>query len=188
VTSPDFVQTSIVVKSIAPRTSQWTSRNSFQVDLRLRSRTGSIPWSRRMLPTVVSEISCPRLARAPWMRSWPHAGFSRPMRNTSSMISGRTRGRPTARRRSLQVHFSATSCRCPRRMVSGEKAAPTSPRSFRDREEHVPGLENESHGWYHLGAQRTSIGERNGRSSGQAAESSMDRAAATESARELDLG
>ena len=28
-----------------------------------------MPCFRRMLPTVVSEMLCPRLARAPWMRS-----------------------------------------------------------------------------------------------------------------------
>ena len=41
----DFVQTSIVVKSMAPSTSQCASRNSFQVDCRFRSGTGSIPCS-----------------------------------------------------------------------------------------------------------------------------------------------
>lgn len=39
-TSPDFLQTSTVVKSIAPSTFQCASRNSFQVDRRSRSGTG----------------------------------------------------------------------------------------------------------------------------------------------------
>jgi hypothetical protein len=61
VTSPLFVQTSIVVKSTDARTSQCAWRKLFQVDCRFRSGAGSTPWAFRMLLTVVSEISWPRL-------------------------------------------------------------------------------------------------------------------------------
>jgi hypothetical protein len=41
----------------------------FHVDCRFRSGAGSTPCAFRMLPTMVSEISWPRLASAPWIRS-----------------------------------------------------------------------------------------------------------------------
>ena len=56
-TNPLLVQTSIVVKSTDASTSQWASRKFFHVDWRLRSGAGSIPWSLRMLATVVAETS-----------------------------------------------------------------------------------------------------------------------------------
>src|SRR5438552_7415038 len=65
VTNPRLDQTSMVVKSTAASTSQWALRNVFQVVCRFRSGAGSMPGSFRMLPTHVSEISWPRLAKAP---------------------------------------------------------------------------------------------------------------------------
>ena len=47
-----MVHTSIVVKSIAPNTSQCDWMNVFHVVCRCRSGAGSIPWAFKMLPTI----------------------------------------------------------------------------------------------------------------------------------------
>jgi hypothetical protein len=51
VTKPPLVQTSIVVKSIAPSTSQCDWMNVFHVVCRFRSGTGSIPWAFKIIET-----------------------------------------------------------------------------------------------------------------------------------------
>ena len=70
---------------------------SVQVVVRLRFGAGPMPCRRRMLP-VWSDTRCPKLPRAPTIRSYPHPEFSRASRTTSSSISGPMRGRPTSRR------------------------------------------------------------------------------------------
>ncbi len=64
-TSPPLVQTSMVVKSMAARTSQWALRNACHVVSRFLFGAGLMPFSLRMLATVESEILWPRLASAP---------------------------------------------------------------------------------------------------------------------------
>jgi hypothetical protein len=67
----DFLQShwdvlaSIVVKSTEASTSQWALRKLFQVDCRVRSGAGSMPWAFRMFATAVSEIAYPRFLSAP---------------------------------------------------------------------------------------------------------------------------
>jgi hypothetical protein len=65
VVSPSLVHTSTVVKSMAAIDSQWALRNVFQVVVPFRVGAGSMPFARRIFPTVVSEISWLRLASAP---------------------------------------------------------------------------------------------------------------------------
>src|SRR5580704_13663460 len=92
---------------------------SVQVVVRLRFGAGAMPCRRRMLPTVWSDTRCPKLPRAPTIRSYPHPEFSRASRTTSSSISGLIRGRPTARRCFEPPNLCAMSRRYQARMVSG---------------------------------------------------------------------
>lgn len=59
----------------------------------------------------------PRPRSSPWIRRYPHLGFSRASRRTRFLVSGSMAGLPG--RRCGLVHFLATSCRCHRRSVSG---------------------------------------------------------------------
>lgn len=62
-------------KSAPASTSMCDRMNSFQVVMRLRSGAGAMLCRRRILPTVWSVTSWPRLASAPAIRSYPSYGF-----------------------------------------------------------------------------------------------------------------
>lgn len=67
---------------------------------------------------VVAETRIPRPRSSPWIRWYPHLGFSLAKRRTRLRVSGSMAGRP-GRRRGF-VHFRVTSRRCHRRRVSGQ--------------------------------------------------------------------
>jgi hypothetical protein len=61
-----------------------------------RRRSDAMP--QQNVAHVWSDTRCPKLPRAPTIRSYPHPEFSRASRTTSSSISGLMRGRPMSRR------------------------------------------------------------------------------------------
>jgi len=63
------------------------SKKVGQVVFLLLSGAGSRPCSTRILATEVRATSCPRLLIAPTIRVYPHLGFCRAMRMTSSRMS-----------------------------------------------------------------------------------------------------
>ena len=93
--SPASVSTSTVNRSQAVRPSPCACRNVFPGMSRLRSGTGSIPWSCRIRFTVARAISWPRFESAPRIRVYPHWGFSTAIRTTSAATSP-SRHRPAS--------------------------------------------------------------------------------------------
>src|SRR5215472_6081526 len=87
--------------------------------------------AKRILPTVWSEIGCPRLASAPTMRSYPQPEFSRAKRTTSSSTIAEIRGRPGYGRDREPSNLRAISRRYQARIVSGLATQATLSRAFR---------------------------------------------------------
>jgi len=83
-----------------------------------RRGAGPRPCARRIVAMVVAETLIPRPRSSPWIRWYPHLGFSLARRRTRLRVSGSMGGRPGRRWRF--VHFLATSRRCHRRSVSGQ--------------------------------------------------------------------
>src|SRR5918999_6489624 len=78
---------------------------------------GPSPFVLSSLLTVVAPMRTPSFLSSPWIRTYPHLGFSRPRRSTRSRTSGSIGGRPGLLERS--VHFRLTSSRCHRGRVCG---------------------------------------------------------------------
>jgi hypothetical protein len=81
-------------------------------------RAGSMPAACRISQTVDGATAMPSLSSSPWIRRWPHSGFSRARRSTSRLILGVAGGRPGLRR-PLVSYFFAASLRCQARSVAG---------------------------------------------------------------------
>jgi hypothetical protein len=91
-------------------------RNSAQL-CSSRFGAGSIAASLRIAQTVLAATSTPRPTSSPWIRRYPHAGFSPASRTTSSRISAAVAGRPG--QRCGYVQRRATRSRCQRSSVAG---------------------------------------------------------------------
>jgi hypothetical protein len=127
VTNPRHVQTSVVKKS-APAISPQCARRNVCHDVE-RSGTGEMPRDRRIRAIVDRPTSYPTFLSAPWIRVYPHVGFSAAIRPTSWRISART-----PRRAVLflaYVHLRAINCRCQRSNVSGVTIVATSRKAHR---------------------------------------------------------
>jgi hypothetical protein len=92
-------------------------RNCRQVGSARRG-AGSMPAACRISQTVEGATAMPSLSSSPWIRRWPHSGFSRARRNTSLLIPGVVGGRPGLRR-SLVSYFFAANLQCQARSVAG---------------------------------------------------------------------
>jgi len=78
---------------------------------------GPRPARRRMAAIEVAERRMPRLSNSPWIRRYPHRGFSLAKRRTRFLVWRSMAGLP-GRRWGL-LHFLLTRWRCHRRSVSG---------------------------------------------------------------------
>jgi hypothetical protein len=67
---------------------------------------------------VDGATAMPSFTSSPWIRRWPHSGFSRARRTTSRRMSGVAEGRPGLRRL-LVSYFLAASLQCQVRSVAG---------------------------------------------------------------------
>jgi hypothetical protein len=76
-----------------------------------------MPASRRIVQTVLAASLTPSPTSSLWIRRYPHPGFSRANRSTSSRTATGVPGRPG--RRYAYVQRRATSSRCQRRTVAG---------------------------------------------------------------------
>lgn len=76
VVRPPLVQASTVMKSTEAMMKLCAFRNVSQDPVRLRSGTGSMPWTSRMLLIVESPILQPTFDNASLIRSQPQVGFS----------------------------------------------------------------------------------------------------------------
>jgi hypothetical protein len=83
----------------------------------IRRGAGPRPALRKTVATVVAETLIPSPFSSPWMRMWPHVGFSRASRLIRSRVSAATAGRPSPRGRCGR--FPCNSARCRRRSVCG---------------------------------------------------------------------
>ena len=108
---------STVKKSVARMPQAWALRNSDQVGPSRRG-AGPSPSARRILLMVVAPTRTPTLRSSPWIRTWPHIGFSMARRRTSARTSG-SMGRRPGFLLDLWVHFRRTSSRCHRSSVWG---------------------------------------------------------------------
>ena len=70
------------------------ARRNFVQDWPARRGVGPAPAARRILHTVAADTRYPRPASSPWIRRWPHAGFSPASRKISRRTSARVEGRP----------------------------------------------------------------------------------------------
>ena len=104
-------------KSTARIPAAWVYRNCRQVRAERRG-AGSTPAARRISQTVDGATAMPSFANSPWIRRWPHSGFSRARRGTSRLILGVAGGRPGLRR-PLVSYFFAASLRCQAMSVAG---------------------------------------------------------------------
>jgi hypothetical protein len=92
-------------------------RNCRQVGPERRG-AGSMPAACRISQTVDGATAIPSFTSSPWIRRWPHSGFSRARRSTSRLILGVVGGRPGLRRL-LVSYFLAVSPRCQAMSVEG---------------------------------------------------------------------
>ena len=77
----------------------------------------SMPWRRRIAHTLEGASLTPIVASSPWIRRYPHIGFSFARRRITETVPTGIDGRPS--RRCEQVHFRRTRSRCHRSKVSG---------------------------------------------------------------------
>lgn len=105
-------------RSAAMIPSAWAVRNVRRPG---PERRGAVPMSAalRICQTVDGEIGCPSRAGSPWIRRWPHLGFSSARRRTSFFGAAGAGGRPVRPRRLEQSHFLALSLRCQASTVPG---------------------------------------------------------------------
>src|SRR6185295_1350896 len=92
---------------------------SLQETVWLRLGAGAIPCRFKMLPTVWSDTTDPRLASAPTIRSYPQPRFSRAIRTVRASNSLEILGLPGAARFWEPSNLFAINLRYQARMVSG---------------------------------------------------------------------
>ena len=76
-----------------------------------RRGAGSMPAACRIFHTVDGTTAMPSFVSSPWMRRYPHSGFSFARRTTRRAVPGDARGRPGLRRL-LVSYFLAAILRC----------------------------------------------------------------------------
>jgi hypothetical protein len=91
-------------------------RNSGQVGPELLG-AGPVPCRRKMAHTLEGASRTPMVASSPWIRRYPHVGFSLVRRRTTETVPVGSAGRPG--RRPEWAHFRRTRSRCQRSTVSG---------------------------------------------------------------------
>ena len=104
-------------KSTARIPAAWACRNCRQVGPDRRG-AGSMPAARRISRTVDGATVTPSFVSSPWIRRYPHLGFSLASRTTRRAMLRATGGRPGLRRL-LVSYFLAASLRCQARSVAG---------------------------------------------------------------------
>jgi hypothetical protein len=107
-----------VKKSHARMASAWERRNCDQAGPVSRW-AGSMPLLLRISRTVDAATFTPRPASSPWIRRYPHPGFSRASRRIRVRMFRRVAGRPVLPRMDLAAQRRRTMSRCQRRIVSG---------------------------------------------------------------------
>ena len=95
-------------KSTATIPEAWVCRNCRQVGPERRG-AGSIPAARRISHTVDGATVTPSFVSSPWIRRYPHSGFSFASRTTRLAMLGTVGGRPGLRRL-LVSYFSRPVC------------------------------------------------------------------------------
>jgi len=83
-----------------------------------RRGAGSMPATRRISRTVDGATVTPSFVSSPWIRRYPHSGFSLASRTTRRGMLRTIGGRPGLRRL-LVSYFLAASLRCQARSVAG---------------------------------------------------------------------
>jgi hypothetical protein len=83
-----------------------------------RRGTGSMPAARRISQTVDGVTVTPSFVISPWIRRYPHSGFSFARRTTRRAMLRTMGGRPGARC-PLVSYFFAASLRCQASNVAG---------------------------------------------------------------------
>lgn len=78
---------------------------------------GARPWSLRIRHTVDAPTRCPSPTSSPWIRRYPHVGFSVAISSISRRVPAAVSGLPSLRRG--RVQWRATRRRCHRNKVSG---------------------------------------------------------------------
>jgi hypothetical protein len=104
-------------KSTARIPAAWACRNCRQVGPDRRG-AGSMPAARRISRTVDGATVTPSFVSSPWIRRYPHSGFSLASRTTRRAMLRTIGGRPGLRRL-LVSYFLAASLRCQARSVAG---------------------------------------------------------------------
>jgi hypothetical protein len=84
---------STVKKSHATIPAAWEHKNVVH-DSDVRVGAGSIPAVLRIAHTVDAAMVTPSRASSPWMRRYPHVGFSRARRMIVRRVSTAVEGRP----------------------------------------------------------------------------------------------
>jgi hypothetical protein len=105
-------------KSTARIPAAWAVRNCRQAGPERRG-AGSMPAVWSISQTVDGATVTPSLVSSPWIRRYPHSGFSLPRRTTRRATLGTVGGRPGLRRL-LVSYFFAASLRCQDRSVAGQ--------------------------------------------------------------------
>src|SRR6266702_1690380 len=105
-------------KSTARIPAAWECRNCRQVGPERRG-AGSMPAARRISHTVDGATAMPSFVSSPWIRRYPHSGFSFASRTTRRAMLGTVGGRPGLRRL-LVSYLLAASRRCQARSVAGQ--------------------------------------------------------------------
>ncbi len=85
----------------------------------VRRGAGSTPAVLRISHTVEAATATPRSASSPWIRRYPHDGFSAASRRTSRRIEATVRGRPGARFTLARAWRPFVKSRCHLSTVSG---------------------------------------------------------------------
>jgi len=95
-----------------------------------RRGAGSMPAACRISQTVDGATVTPSLVSSPWIRRYPHSGFSVARRTTRRAIAGIVGGRPGLRRLFVSYFFAA-SLRCQASSVAGVTGKPSAQRLAR---------------------------------------------------------
>ena len=95
----------------------WACRNCRQVGS-VRRGAGSMPTARRISQTVDGATATPSFVSSPWIRRYPHSGFSCASRTARRVMPGTVGGRPGLRRLLVSYLFAA-SLRCQPSSVAG---------------------------------------------------------------------
>ncbi len=104
-------------KSTARIPAAWACRNCRQVGPDRRG-AGSMPAARGISRTVDGATVTPSLVSSPWIRRYPHSGFSLASRTTRRAMLRTVGGRPGLRWL-LVSYFLVASLRCQARSVAG---------------------------------------------------------------------